>query len=208
MYERLYAHFGPQHWWPADSPFEVIVGAVLTQNTAWANVEKAIAQLRKSGLLTPEAIQNIPESELAKKIRPSGFFNLKARRLKNVAAFIFGEYGGSLERMFSEATPRLREKLLAVKGLGPETVDSILLYAGEKPVFVVDAYTRRIFFRHRWIASGADYAAIQALFMTRLPHDAPLFNEYHALIVKTAKVYCRKTADCAHCPLRVFPAYL
>lgn len=201
IYHRLYEHFGPQHWWPAESPFEMIVGAILTQNTSWSNVEKALIPLRERGLLIPLSLHTISEAELARLIRPCGFFNIKAKRLKEMVRFIFQEYGGSLERMFSEKRDRLRGKLLAVKGIGPETADSILLYGGNFPIFVVDAYTRRIFSRHGLIGEALTYPQIQAYFMGHLPEEVPLYNEYHALIVKTAKVFCKTLPDCAHCPL-------
>lgn len=208
IYHKLFDHFGPQHWWPAESPFEVIVGAVLTQNTAWINVEKAIDQLRAADLLRPETLQSVSEKRLAFLIRPSGFFNLKARRLKTVTDFIFNEYDGSLDRMFSESALQLREKLLAVKGLGPETVDSILLYAGEMSFFVIDAYTRRIFSRHQWLDAKASYETLQDYFMSGQALHAQTFNEYHALIVITAKRYCKKQANCHECPLSVYPIFL
>ena len=207
IYRRLDRRFGPQGWWPAETPFEVIVGAILTQNTAWKNVERAIANLKAKRLLTVSALNAVPEGELAVLIRPSGYFNQKAKRLKRMAAFIVDRFAGSLDRMFSGDPGRLRETLLAVNGLGPETVDSILLYAGNLPVFVVDAYTRRIFSRHGLIGAEASYDAIQAAFMRALPHDAALFNAYHALIVRTAKVYCKKDPDCAACPLRTLPGF-
>ncbi len=201
IYQRLYKHFGPQYWWPAQTPFEMMVGAVLTQNTAWSNVEKALVPLRKQGLLTPLAMRRLPEKTLARMIRPCGFFNVKARRLKALTEFIFKEYGGSLTRMFSENGKTLREKLLGVKGVGPETADSILLYAGHFPVFVVDAYTRRIFSRHGFMDGKGDYHDIQDFFMHRLPQKTQLFNEYHALIVKTGKSFCKIRPDCSSCPL-------
>lgn len=208
VYHQLSKHFGPQHWWPAETPFEVIIGAVLTQNTAWTNVEKAIHRLRSAGLLSPEALRDVPDEKLAELIHSSGFFNLKTRRLKAVTDFIFREYGGSLEHMFSEPGVRLREKLLSVKGLGPETVDSILLYACEMPFFVIDAYTRRIFSRHQWLDPEARYETLQHYFMSQQRHDTQTFNEYHALIVKTAKIYCKKQPECSECPLRTFPVFL
>jgi len=202
IYKRLSKHFGPQFWWPADSPFEVIIGAILTQNTAWTNVEKAIEKLRENQLLSLEALHNFPENKLAPLIRSSGYFNQKTRRLKEMTRFIFQNYGGSMERMFSEDPKLLREALLSVKGLGPETVDSILLYAGGIPSFVVDAYTRRIFSRHQLIEEKGHYALIQKSFMEALPEDVQIFNEYHALIVKVAKLHCKKEPDCSGCPLR------
>ena len=203
IYGRLYDHFGPQHWWPAESPFEVIIGAVLTQNTSWKNVEKALVPLRQRNLLIPEAIDRIPERDLASLIRPSGFYNLKARRLKALTDFVFQRYGGSLDRMFSGEKEALRSQLLRINGIGPETADSILLYAGNLPVFVVDAYTRRILTRHRLMRETDTYEAIQGLFLRSLPNRPQIFNEYHALIVKTAKTYCKTEANCNDCPLGV-----
>ena len=208
IYDRLYAAFGPQNWWPAESPFEVIVGAVLTQNTAWTNVEKAIAHLRENALLNIETMARVSEEKLAELIRSSGFYRLKAQRLKAVLRFIFQSHGGQLNQMFKTEGLVLRKKLLSVRGLGPETVDSILLYAGEMPFFVVDAYTRRIFSRHEMIDENQDYHLIQNYFMTRLANETRRFNEYHALIVRTAKVYCRKKMpDCANCPLGTLPGF-
>ncbi len=201
IYHRLYTAFGPQRWWPAKSRFEMIVGAILTQNTAWKNVEKAIRSLKENAVLHPRAMKEISQSELGLLIRSSGFFNLKAARLKVWIAFLFDEYNGSLSRMFSEEGNRLREKLLAVKGLGPETVDSILLYAGNEPFFVVDAYTRRVFSRHNRIDPNDAYQAVQTFFMDRLPADPLLYNEYHALIVRLSKLFCKKEPTCEACPL-------
>ena len=203
-YRILDDHFGNLHWWPGDSPLEVIVGAILTQNTAWKNVEKAIAALRRHALLSVAALVEIPECELAGLIRPSGYYNVKARRLKAFFIFLRDEFRGSLEVMFSEDVPILRQKLLGIKGIGAETADSILLYAGGKPVFVVDAYTRRILSRHGIVATRSSYGEIQRLFMDRLPADAALFNQYHALIVYTGKNYCRKQPRCQECPLYPF----
>jgi endonuclease-3 related protein len=200
-YHALNEHFGNLHWWPGDSPLEVIVGAILTQNTAWQNVEKAIANLKRAHLLSTEALLAIPESSLAELIRPSGYYNIKARRLKSFFIFLQECFHGNLDVMLGEDTQILREKLLQVKGIGEETADSMLLYAGGKPVFVVDAYTRRILMRHGVIGEGLAYGTIQRLFMERLPHDAPLYNQYHALIVNTGKNYCRKKPRCEACPL-------
>ena len=202
IYTRLYDRFGPQRWWPGESPFEVLVGAILTQRTSWKNVEKALIPLRKRRLLTPGALNRIPEKELARLIRPCGFFNVKAGRLKALARFIFKRYGGSLDRMFLENEDILREQLLHIKGIGPETADSILLYAGNLPYFVVDGYTRRIFSRHRLIHETDPYHEVQNFFISRLPLKHEIFNEYHALIVKTGKVYCKTEANCEDCPLR------
>jgi endonuclease-3 related protein len=201
IYCRLYAYFGPRHWWPADSPFEVIVGAILTQNTAWRNVEKAIDNLKGANLLDPKMIYAIDELALARMIRSSGYYQLKAKRLKNFVNFLFERYDGSLDEMFSEEVEELRGKLLEIKGIGPETADSILLYAGGKPVFVVDAYTKRIFSRHNFIDNKATYYAVQDFFMAHLPREVRLFNEYHALIVKLGHLFCRRTPVCEGCPL-------
>ena len=200
-YERMLCCFGPRHWWPAESPFEVIVGAILTQNTAWTNVEKAISRIKAEGAMSLEGLLEIPEETLAEWIRPSGYFNLKARRLKAVIRFLWEAYHGDLERMAREPLSELRRQLLKVYGVGEETADSILLYALEKPVFVVDTYTRRILDRHHLIESKAPYGAIQRIFMEALPPEVDLFNEYHALIVETGKTFCRRTPACSVCPL-------
>ena len=200
-YQQMFVRFGPRHWWPADTPLEVMVGAVLTQNTAWTNVEKAIENIRAAGALTLEALANISVETLAEWIRPSGYYNLKAKRLKALILFLHDTYGGDLKKMAQTPIPLLRKHLLNVHGIGEETADSILLYALDKPVFVVDAYTRRILSRHRMIEPKATYGEIQRLFMEHLPEDAALFNEYHALIVETGKTFCRKTPRCAGCPL-------
>ena len=203
IYRVLYRVYGPQHWWPAKTPFEVMVGAVLTQNTAWANVEKAIANLRRERLLTtPSRMINVPPEKLARLIRPCGYFNIKTRRLRHLLSFIHTRYSGSLERMFATDAALLREQMLAINGIGPETADSILLYAGGKPFFVVDAYTRRIFSRKGLISPAADYETIQNFFMENLPRDTCFYNEYHALIVRIGKEHCRKTKPrCTDCPL-------
>lgn len=203
LYELLNEHFGDLHWWPANGPFEVMVGAILTQNTAWTNVEKAIAALRKRGLLTPEALSAIDEEDLSGVIRASGYHRVKAKRLKSLVRFFLQEYAGDISVMSREALPALREKLLAISGIGPETADSILLYACGKPVFVSDVYTHRILNRHRLIVEDADAKEIRALFMTHLPHDASLFNQFHALLVYTGKNYCRTIPKCDACPLRI-----
>ena len=201
IYTRLVDHFGPQHWWPGDTPFEIMLGAVLTQNTSWRNVSMVIETLRQEGLLSFEALEDLPLEVLAEKIRPSGYYNQKARRLKGLFAAI-REDSGSLEDFFNQDTYTLREKLLAVKGIGPETADSITLYAAGKPVFVVDAYTYRILLRHDLIAEDAGYEEIQELFLGKLPTEVQLFNEYHALLVRLAKEYCKKTNPlCDSCPL-------
>src|SRR6266700_3239552 len=192
---------GPMHWWPARTPFEVIVGTILTQNTSWANVERAIANLRSAQMLTPSAIFAARSSRLAILVRPSGYFRQKAKKLKAFVRFLQKEYGGSLERMFETPTEALREKLLSVHGIGPETADSILLYAGNHPVFVVDAYTHRIFGRHELLTGKPDYEKARALFEAALPSHPPMLNEFHALIVNTGQNWCRKGAPrCADCP--------
>jgi len=201
-YNKLFKAFGPQRWWPGDTPFEVIVGAILTQNTAWKNVEKAIHNLKKAKVLQPKKMHDLSERELAKLIRPAGYFNIKAKRLKHFLNYLFDRYGGRLDRMFRKRTDALRRELLSVNGIGPETADSILLYAGNHPVFVVDAYTKRIFSRHQIIKEDTDYHDIQKLFVDNLPHDVKIFNEYHALIVSIGKDFCRNRKPlCSRCPL-------
>ena len=204
VYELLHGYFGDLHWWPAESPFEVMVGAILTRNTAWSNVEKAISALKNKNLLSPGALLRIDEAGLAEVIRPSGYYHVKAKRLKSLVRFLRVEYSGSIERMCTEELPVLREKLLNVPGIGPETADSILLYACRKPVFVSDAYTQRILRRHGLIPGDMGVSQIRTLFMTHLPHEVSLFNQFHALLVSTGKLFCRKTPKCDACPLRGF----
>jgi endonuclease-3 related protein len=202
-YEVMSGALGPMHWWPAKTPFEVIVGAILTQSTAWGNVERAIANLRSARLLTPSAMFRVRVTRLAALVRPSGYFRQKAKKLKAFVRFLRTEYRGSLDRMFSTPTSELREKLLAVHGIGPETADSILLYAGNHPVFVVDAYTHRIFGRHGITDGKADYEKVRTFIESSIPLRPELFNEFHALIVNTGKNWCRKRAPrCEKCPLR------
>ncbi len=204
-YDALSLALGPQHWWPARTPFEVIVGAILTQNTAWTNVEKAIANLRRDRLLSPAALERVPQAKLARLIRSSGYFRQKAKKLKAFVRFLHAEFGGSLAKLFRTPTAELREMLLAVHGIGPETADSILLYAGRHPVFVVDAYTRRILTRHGHISEKSGYENIRALFETTLPPGVQLFNEFHGLLVMTGKHWCRtKNPRCHECPLKPF----
>ena len=202
IYNLLYSSFGPRHWWPADTPFEVMIGAILTQNTAWTNVVRAINNLKENKLLTPKKLHEVNKERLAALIRTAGYFNIKSSRIKHFMNFLFSEYGGSLKKMFKENTYKLREKLLSVKGIGPETADSILLYAGERTVFVVDAYTKRILSRHGILNGNMDYNEVQAYFMARLPEDARLYNEFHALIVQTGKEFCRTKPICHKCPLK------
>ncbi len=201
IYNVLLKHFGPQHWWPGETPFEVIIGAILTQNTSWDNVEKAIASLKASRKFTPEGLFKLPAGELAQLIKSSGYFNIKAKRLKNFLSLLFNDYEGDLDRLLKEDGNILRHKLLSVNGIGPETADSILLYAAEYPTFVVDAYTKRIFSRHGYVTSDATYHQIQELFAAALPVDTQLYNEYHALIVRVGKELCRKTPRCNECPI-------
>lgn len=203
LFDRLYQTYGPRHWWPGDTQFEVIVGAILTQNTAWRNVEKAIANLKRGRFLNPKALYALNRRKLAGLIRPAGYFNIKAARIKAFMKFLFFNYGGSLKKMFRTKTEDLRKELLGVNGIGPETADSILLYAGKRPIFVVDAYTRRILSRHALIDAGASYDEIQSLFMNCLPNQERLFNEYHALLVQLGKALCKAKPDCQNCPLRM-----
>ncbi|MDQ6972800.1 MAG: endonuclease III domain-containing protein [Mariprofundaceae bacterium] len=197
IYRLLRDAYGPQHWWPADSPFEVMLGAILTQNTNWRNVELAIANLKTAEALHARVIMTLDESHLQQLIRPSGFFRQKAERLRLFCAFYL-EHGGE---QGIRTLPEPRSTLLALKGIGPETADSILLYALELPAFVVDAYTRRIFSRLGLLSTDVSYDETQGWFSSRLPADTQLFNEYHALIVQHAKQHCRVKPACGHCPL-------
>jgi len=202
LYDLMFHAYGPQHWWPARTRFEVVVGAVLTQNTAWTNVEKAMARLRAAGALRPAPLAALPRPRLAALIRSAGYYNIKAKRLQNLLRFLRRRCGLRLSRLFRAAPQALRRDLLAVNGIGPETADSILLYAGDIPIFVVDAYTRRILARHGLLRPGAGYDETQALFTAHLPRDVALFNEYHALLVMVGKDYCRSVPRCETCPLR------
>lgn len=202
VFGRLVAHFGPLHWWPADTPFEVLIGAILTQNTAWRNVEQAIDNLKGCGALEPAAILALSREELEGLIRPAGFFRQKARRLQLFAGHLRDRHRGELTRMLDGPLEEVRRKLLDREGIGPETADSILLYAGGHPSFVVDAYTRRLFTRLGLLRGDERYEAIRSLFMLHLPHESDLFNEYHALIVEECKTFCRKRNPlCTSCPL-------
>jgi endonuclease-3 related protein len=205
IYQLLFERFGRQHWWPGESKFEIIIGAILTQNTNWANVEKAIANLKSAGCLTPHKLQGLDHRELALLIRPAGYYNVKAKRLKNFMNWLFDNHAGKLSNLEGVETEQLRTELLSVKGIGCETADSILLYALERPVFVVDAYTARIAVRHRLIEPGADYEQLQELFQSNLPEDVRLFNEYHALLVRVGKEFCKPQPRCAGCPLEKLP---
>lgn len=201
IYDRLFAAFGPQHWWPGESAFEVAVGAILTQNTNWGNVEKAIGNLKKDGLLEARDLYVMPAGQLAEFIRPAGYFNIKAERLKNFVEFLVGHYGGSMKKMKAEAESTIRRKLLSVNGIGPETADSIILYALDKPVFVVDAYTKRVLSRHNIMEEGSSYGDFQGLFHSSLKRDKVMYNEYHALFVRLAKEHCRTKPLCGGCPI-------
>ena len=202
VYQHLSQVLGPQRWWPGETPFEIIVGAVLTQNTNWQNVVRAIDKLRAADLLEPHALYNVPPEELEELIQSAGYFRVKAQRLRNVLRFIIERYDGSLDKMFRTALPELRAELLAISGIGPETADSILLYAGNLPTFVVDAYTHRILARHGWMDFDADYHQIQEYLLASLPQDAQLYNEFHAQFVYLGKHYCKKTGPkCRECPL-------
>jgi len=205
IYQLLFDRFGPQHWWPGQSRFEIIIGAILTQNTNWTNVEKAIANLKSADLLTPEKLYHLDLSQLAELVRPAGYYNIKAKRLKNFISWLFGNYAGQLTNLEDLNTDRLRAELLSIKGIGRETADSILLYAFGREIFVVDAYTARIAFRHMLIEPGADYEQLRELFQSNLPQDTQLFNEYHALLVRVGKEFCRPKARCTDCPLAKLP---
>jgi endonuclease-3 related protein len=205
VYKRLYDKYGPQHWWPAESPFEMIVGAILTQSAAWTNVEKAIQNLKQADALKPDALRKISQDELAELIHACGYYNAKAQKLKAFATWLGKYFGDSLEKLFAQDIKVLRQQLLAVFGVGPETADSILLYAGNKPVFVIDAYTQRIFGRLGIQPRNDVYPNWQAIFMRNLPPDATMYNEYHALIVRLAKEVCRTYPLCQVCCLNAAP---
>lgn len=202
LHHRLLAAFGPQHWWPGETPLEVMVGAVLTQNTNWGNVERAIANLKARGVLDFAALRGLDLAELAELIRPAGYYNLKAARLRNLLDLLHQHHGDYWDEVFALPLGAARERLLAVKGVGPETADSILLYAGGRPSFVIDAYTFRVLGRHG-LGLGLDYHGLRELFMASLPAEAQLYNEFHALLVNLGKDYCKKSRpSCASCPVR------
>lgn len=205
LYDVLWAAYGPQGWWPARTPTEVAIGAVLTQNTSWRNVERAIAALETADLLDFRRLYEVEEAALADCIRAAGTFRVKARRLRALAAWVWHRGSGSLEAALRGDGRVIRADLLRVPGIGPETADAILLYAGNHATFVVDAYTRRILIRHGWIGPDATYEAIQARFERSLPPDAGMFNEYHALLVELGKRHCRARARCKGCPLESWP---
>ncbi len=206
FYEELHRRFGPQGWWPAGTALECILGAILTQNTSWKNVVKALDSLKRENLVSIEALDSITSDELAPLIRPSGYFNQKAIKIKNFISFLVDEFSGSIDNMFSLDKSILREKLLSLKGIGPETADSIMLYAGGMPVFVVDAYTWRVLYRHGLVPEVISYGEIQEIFTDSLQEDAGMFNEYHALLVRLAKEHCKKRDPvCSGCPLEYDP---
>ncbi|MBP7937091.1 MAG: endonuclease III domain-containing protein [Phycisphaerae bacterium] len=204
FYDAMFETFGPQHWWPAKSSTEVIIGAILTQNTAWRNVERAIANLAAAKALDWKRLHEMSVEELAELVRPAGTYKVKAHRLKSFVEWLWDRYQGDLKRMFNTSLDALREQLLSVSGIGRETADAILLYAGGMPSFVVDAYTARILYRHGLTDDSADYDEIKDLFESNLPEDATYFNEYHALLVQVGKLHCRPRPRCEGCPLDPF----
>ncbi|MBT3363059.1 MAG: hypothetical protein HN929_09245 [Chloroflexi bacterium] len=203
VYDLLFAEYGPQHWWPAKTPFEVIIGAILTQSTAWTNVQKVISKLIAADVLTPPAIRNILDKWLADLIYSCGYYNVKTKKLKAFVQHLFDNYNDDLDTMFKQDISDLRLELLSIHGIGEETSDSIILYAANKPSFVIDAYTRRIFSRLGYDEANASYVNFQALFTSNLPQDAALFNEYHALIVNHGKLVCKKIPLCSNCCIEV-----
>jgi len=201
IYRRLFEQYGPQHWWPGETPFEVMIGAVLTQSAAWKNVETAITNLKTTGLMSPAALRGKPSEEIAPLIRSTVYYNVKARKLKALVDYIGNACNDDLDRLFKKDVRQLRDELLAVWRVGEETADSILLYAANKPVFVIDAYTRRIINRIGIQPENDKYSAWQFLFMNNIPADIALFNEYHALLVRLGKETCRPKPLCSSCPL-------
>ena len=205
FYQSMLAACGPQGWWPAETPFEVVVGAILTQNTNWKNVERAIENLKRDGLLSPEALAAVETERLAEVIRPAGYYRVKAARLKNFIGMLARDFGGDLDALFRLPTSSLRETILAVSGIGPETADSIVLYAAGRPVFVIDAYTARILHRHGLIDVDATYEDLQLLMQENLAEDVQVYKEYHALLVAVGKRHCKKAApECTGCPLQPY----
>ncbi len=202
VYQRLYEAHGHLGWWPGETQLEIIVGAILTQNTSWRNVEQAIAALKDARMLSLRGLRLVDVDALERAVRPSRYFRQKARKLKAFLAYLDRTHHGSLSAMARTPTETLRQQLLAIWGIGPETADSILLYAFDRPVFVVDAYTKRILVRHGWIGRGCDYEAMRAFFEARLPADPELYNDFHAQIVIIGKDYCRPAPRCDNCPLK------
>ena len=205
MYWAMHERFGHQAWWPGETALEMCIGAILTQNTAWKNVVKALDNLKAAGAMGISALHAMPHAELAELIRPAGYFNVKAKRLKNFVAAICPDYGDDIKAFLDRSVSELREALLSINGVGRETADSIILYAARKPTFVIDAYTCRIMLRHHLICEGDDYEAVKELFESSLPTDAELWNDYHAQLVAVGKNYCRPVARCEGCPLEKFP---
>ncbi len=205
LFQKMLEAFGPQGWWPGETPFEVAVGAILTQNTNWNNVARAIGVLKDHDLLEPRALHDLPEAELARLIRPAGYYNIKARRIKNFLNFLANHFENSLDQMAAADLSALRPALLTIKGVGPETADSILLYALSKPTFVVDAYTFRILNRHGLIPEACAYEELRQWFMEHLPAQVDLYQEYHALLVRLGKEWCRPQPRCANCPVEGWP---
>lgn len=201
LFNKLYCFYGEQRWWPADSPFEVAIGAILTQNTNWSNVQKAIKNLKNEMLLDPKRLKNISLEELAEVIKPSGYYRVKAKRVKAFIDFLFRHHNGDITIVKKQETNEIRTQLLSINGIGQETADSILLYALEKPVFVIDAYTKRVLSRHKILNPSASYKEFQDLFHNELQQDTKLFNEYHALLIRVGKDYCKTKALCNGCPL-------
>lgn len=204
IFNKLLHSFGPQHWWPGETPFEVIIGAILTQNTAWSNVEKAVCALKQNSLLSPSKLKNLTQDEIASYIKPSGYFNQKSKKIKIFLDFFELNFSSDIEKMKLCDSEELRTRLLGLFGIGPETADSILLYALDKPYFVIDSYTRRIFCRHKLISETQNYESIRAFFESNLDRDTGLYNEFHALIVRTGKYFCRKIPLCDICPLNEY----
>lgn len=205
LYRRLFAAFGPQGWWPGDTPFEVAVGAILTQNTNWQNVTRVLENLKARGLLDPFRLYEMSPAELAALLRPAGYYNVKAQRLHHFLAFLLQRTGGSMARLAKEPLEVMRPALLQVKGIGPETADSILLYALNKPTFVVDAYTLRVLSRHALVPERLPYEELRRLFMAHLPPEVHLYQEFHALLVRLGKEFCRPRPRCAGCPVGDWP---
>lgn len=205
FYERLFRHFGPQHWWPGDSKLEIVLGAILTQNTAWSNVEKALKNIKDAGSISLGFLRETDLNMLAQLIRPTGYFNQKAARVKGFIEYLDENYHGHLEEMLSLHLQDLRTALLSIKGIGPETADDIILYAAEKPVFVIDSYTKRVMSRHSICSQNVGYEELQTIIETQVPKNVPIYKEFHGLIVILAKNYChKKNPDCRNCPLGEF----
>ena len=205
IYQTLFDRFGPQHWWPGETRFEIIIGAILTQNTNWSNVEKAITNLKAANALGPQALYQMDITTLAELIHPSGYYNIKAKRIKSFLGWLFENYAGDVDALAGLPADTLREELLSIKGIGPETADSIVLYAYDKCVFVVDAYTCRIMARHLLLEAGTDYEQTREFFQGNLENDTTLFNEFHALLVRVGKEFCKPKAKCQNCPLENLP---